>query len=153
HRVTILETAEADVARSNVGEPRKLFRHPHRVRVALANGDEHVLAVAVGLESQRLANREILGRRADARRAERLAVSALHVPRSISAIAMHAMPSPRPTKPSVSVVVALTFTQSAGMLRSAAMFATIAARCLPSRGASANTVRSTLPIRQPRSSS
>src|SRR3970040_824430 len=48
---------------------------------------------------------------------------------SIRAIASAAMPSPRPAKPSLSVVFAFTFTRSLATARSAALLATLAGRC------------------------
>ena len=60
---------------------------------------------------------------------------ALHGSRTV-AVAMATMPSPRPVKPSFSLVVALTATRAAGMPAIAAMRARIASRCGEMRGAS-----------------
>src|SRR5262245_24912225 len=56
-----------------------------------------------------------------------------------STTASAAMPSPRPTKPSFSVVLALTLTASTAMPRSAARLARIAGMCGAMRGAWAMT--------------
>ncbi len=63
-----------------------------------------------------------------------------------STVASAAMPSPRPAKPSRSVVVALTLTCPTSHARSAAMLARIAGTCGASFGACAITVVSTFSI-------
>src|ERR1039458_7440358 len=60
-----------------------------------------------------------------------------------------ARPSPRPTNPKRSVVVALMLMHPAAIPRSAARFSAIVARCAAIRGASANTVTSALTTRNP----
>ena len=65
------------------------------------------------------------------------------------ATACAAIPSPRPVKPSCSVVVALTLTRSAGRPSSPATRATIAARCGPILGCSQIRVTSTCSMRPP----
>ena len=57
------------------------------------------------------------------------------------------MPSPRPVKPSFSLVVAFTPTRSAPIPASLAIFARIASRCAPIRGASHTIVRSRCAMR------
>src|SRR5579863_8119483 len=60
--------------------------------------------------------------------------AALHGSR-IVAVAIATMPSPRPVKPSFSLVVALTPTRSTAIAAIAAMRARIASRCGETRGA------------------
>src|SRR5690606_6484783 len=64
-----------------------------------------------------------------------------------------AMPSPRPVKPSFSLVVALTLTASTSTPVSLAISARIASACGPTLGRSQTTVMSALPSLQPRSRS
>src|SRR5258706_6392511 len=65
---------------------------------------------------------------------------------SMSATASAAMPSPRPMKPSCSVVVALMLTAPGATPRSAAILPTMRAMCGAMRGVSATMVASTLTI-------
>src|SRR4249919_592590 len=71
--------------------------------------------------------------------------------RTSNTAACAAIPSPRPVKPSFSLVVALTLTASRSIPRSAASRSRIAGACGPTLGRSQTTVMSALPTRQPRS--
>src|SRR6185295_4293952 len=75
-----------------------------------------------------------------------------HLPhgRRTVAVAWATMPSPRPVKPSFSLVVALTATRSVSMRASLAMFARIVSRWADIRGNSQTIVRSRCAIRPPR---
>ncbi|PAV67340.1 hypothetical protein WR25_01718 [Diploscapter pachys] len=73
----------------------------------------------------------------------------LHRGRLTVATACAAMPSPRPVKPSRSVVVALMLTRSSDSPSSAPMRVRMASRCGPIFGASQISVRSTKSMRPP----
>src|SRR4029077_6725932 len=74
---------------------------------------------------------------------------ALHGNRTV-AVAIATMPSPRPVKPSFSLVVALMATRLAAIPAIAAMRSRMASRCGETRGASQTTVTSRLAITPPR---
>src|SRR5690606_12622199 len=74
--VPIFEAGKADVGRMDFCELGELLRHPHRVRVALADAQEPMLAVPVRLEAQPLADYEILGSGFEARLARGTGVGA-----------------------------------------------------------------------------
>src|SRR5690606_26338836 len=73
----------------------------------------------------------------------------LHGRRTV-AVAIAAMPSPRPMKPSFSIVVAFTLTRPASMPAIAAMFRRIASACGAIFGASQSSVASSSAMRPPR---
>src|SRR5205085_5888273 len=105
-----------------------------RVHDALSHRQPKVLATAGRLEAVDLIDAEVFGMDAETRLQHGLAMRArrqgAHAFAS-STTACAAMPSPRPVKPSFSVVVALTLTCARAAPRSAASAARIASTCGP----------------------
>src|SRR5690606_15865228 len=63
HCIPVLQSSKANIARRYLANTRQLLRDPHRVRAALANLQQQVIAVAIGAEAEPLANDEIFGHR------------------------------------------------------------------------------------------
>src|SRR5687767_9697387 len=113
----------------NLPHLRELLRNPHCVRAALAHLQQQVIALAVRIEAQPLTHEEVFGCDTQTRAPGRSAVRARQIHQlgqldhemcSMSAMAWHARPSPRPMKPIFSLVVALIFTRVMFTPRSAA---------------------------------
>jgi hypothetical protein len=110
HCVAVLQSCEAHVARIDLRESRELSGNPQCVRAALAHLQQQMVAGAVGLPAEPLLHEKVLGRGAQLRATCRSAVRArqrrhlfeyghgacIPVVCSISTIAWHARPSPRP---------------------------------------------------------
>src|SRR5690606_4659430 len=155
-RVAILEARMAHVALLHPGPPGDAAHGVRGVHAALGDGQQQVFAAAIGLEGRQFGDPEILP--ADPvtalqdRRAMRTRQAALAngtPPRVSRHTAMAAMPSPRPVKPSFSLVVALTLTRPASTCRSAARVSLIARAWGPIFGRSQMTVMSALARLQP----
>src|SRR5690606_34591261 len=78
NRIAILLAGVSHIAHRNAAEPRKLRGYPHGIRAALADAQEHVIALAVRFESQPFADFKILGQYTHARAADGRSVSARH---------------------------------------------------------------------------
>src|SRR5690606_37508955 len=153
HRMAVLEARVADRDLRDAGPARNFAGDEAGVHAALLDGQQQVLAVAAGLEAVQLLDPEVLRAAADARRHHRRAESlhaAAHA-RTSRATAWAAIPSPRPVKPSFSLVVALTLTASRSTSQVSAMRWRISAACGPTLGRSQTMVMSALPSFQPHS--
>src|SRR5690606_12319733 len=150
-RVAVLEPGIADRHLRHPGPARDLPGDEAGVHAALLDGQEQVLAVAAGLVTVQFLDPEILRAGADPRRQHRRA-EGLHRrvrARTSSATACAAMPSPRPVKPSFSLVVALTLIASRSTPQASAMRWRICAACGPTLGRWQTMVMSALPSFQP----
>ncbi len=148
--MAILVTAEPDVADGHASVSRELRRDPAGVGAALLDDEQAVIAGPLRLEAENLVDDEVLRLAADRTRGRRPAVRARRnaeagngariaqlpscpfwcalSPCASSTMAWQARPSPRPSAPSSSVVVALTLMQSIRTPRSSAMFCRMSRR-------------------------
>ena len=117
HRMAVFHSCIAHIALMHAEELRQRFRHKTGISAGFTNAHQQMLPFAVGAVTEILHHDEIFGVRFDHAARGRLAVQkSLVLQRhaasafSSSATASQAMPSPRPVKPSFSVVVALTLT-------------------------------------------
>lgn len=124
----ILLTGKAHLAGVNVEEFCQRVRHEAGVAAVFQNAHQDVLAFAVRLKTQIFHYHEIFRVGFQQTLALRFAVQIRQVVEirhltafTSSATASQAMPSPRPVKPSFSVVVALTLTSSIWQPRSSAI--------------------------------
>src|SRR5690606_35307358 len=154
-RLAVLQTGITDRLDGQARGPGDAARGLLGVQVALLDPQPQMLAAATERNIQHLVDLEVLGGFLEYRLPAGLALGArpqqfgFGHSGSSSTTACTAMPSSRPTKPSVSVVVALTLTWSGSARRSSAMHARMAWMCGAIFGAWARMVRSTLPTRQP----
>src|SRR5690606_28566940 len=160
HRMAVLEPGVADPGLVDARPLREQPGHEGGVHPALLDRQQQVFPGAAGRERVDLVDAEVIGRRTETRRQHCRAMGVRpgrlagcgHAACACSRhTACAAMPSPRPVKPSVSVVVALTLITSSPTPSAAAMAARIAATCGPTRGCSQTMVMSALPSCQPRS--
>src|SRR5690606_548865 len=144
----------------HAGPLRQLLCDPGRVGAALLDLQEQLLALAAGLEAEVFVHLEILDLHTQLRGQHGITVGAKirrvvrgfgahSPPRRSRTTACAAMPSPRPVKPSRSLVVALTLTAPTGMPRSSAMHSRMAMTCGASFGRSQTTTLSRLPTCMP----
>src|SRR5690606_41285114 len=117
---------------------RDVSRHVRGVHAALLDRQQQVLALAGGREGIDFLDDEIPGAVAHRRRQRRRTMRARQRDCAHARTRRHAagaaMPSSRPGKPSVSLVVAFTLTASMSMPRSDAMFPRMAWACGPTFG-------------------
>src|SRR6187402_1095250 len=110
--MTVLHAGVTDIALSHAGEQRQLLRDETGIGTAFLDMHEPMFTATAGFEAEQFVNEEILGFDAQATAQRRATVGVRQFAhfsvRSISTTASAASPSPRPTKPSFSVVVAFT---------------------------------------------